>query len=102
MHSDLISTEVIDQSLIGGSVKQVWCRVTVGSDQILVGCIYRPQKSESSDEELITSFKPAHELFSFGSFDSLLVAGDFNMGDIGWSEGSGFVSTHLKKDLSRL
>ena len=53
----------------------------------------RPEKSESSDEELITSLKSAHELVSFGSFDSLLVAGDFNMGNISWSEGSGFVSS---------
>ena len=55
--SDFISTEVMDQSLRGGLVEQVWCRVTVGSDRILVGCINRPEKSESSDEELITSSK---------------------------------------------
>ena len=43
---------------------------------------------------MITSLKFAHVLVSFGSFDSLLVAGDFNIGNISWSEGSGFVSSH--------
>ena len=97
VRSDLISREVMDQSLRGGLVKQVWCRVTVGSDRILVECICRPEKSESSDEELIPSLKSAHELVSFGSFDSLLVAGDLKMGSMSWSEGSGFESRSFEE-----
>ena len=68
MRSDLISTE--NQS--GELVEQVCCWVTVGSDRFLVGCIYRPEKSESSDDDLITSLNSAHEHVSFGSFDFLL------------------------------
>ena len=48
--SDVIFVEVMDQNLRGGLVEQVLCRVTVGSDRILVGCICRPGKNEISDE----------------------------------------------------
>ena len=94
MISDLISVEVMDQNLRGGLVEQVWCRITVRSDRILVGCKYRPEKNEISDEALLTSLKTANELVLSGTFDSLLIAGDFNMGSIRWTEGSGFVSCY--------
>ena len=71
-----------------------WCLITVGSDRILVGYMYRPEKNEIRDEALLTSLKTANELVLSVTFDSLLIAGDFIMGSIRWTEGSGFISSY--------
>ena len=74
-----------------GSVEQVWCRDTIGSDKILVGCIYRPEKNEERDEVLLALIKTANDLVLSGTHDSLLIAVDFKMGSINWSDSYGFL-----------
>ena len=43
---------------------------------------------------LLLSLKSANELFLSGTFDFLLVIGNFNMGTISWSERSEFASSN--------
>ena len=91
VRGDLVSVEVSNEELKGGLVEQVWCGVTVGSDRILVGCVYRPPGSDIGvDEGIIRAIKEAKVLIRSGKFDMMLIAGDFNMPDIEWStEGFG-------------
>ena len=57
-----------------------------------------------TDEALLISLKTSNELVLSGTFDSLLISGDFNMGSIRWTEGSEFYLAiiHLKEEFSRL
>jgi hypothetical protein len=88
VRDDLVSIKVSNEALKGGLVEQVWCGVTVGSDRILVGCVYRPPGLDIGvDDGIIRAIKEAKVLIRSGKFD---IAGDFNMPDIEWStEGIG-------------
>ena len=41
--SSLIFRELDFEQLRSGSIEQVWCGVDVGSESVLLGCIYRPE-----------------------------------------------------------
>jgi hypothetical protein len=44
--SDLVSVEVLENSLKNDDVEQIWCGIKVGLERILVGCLYRPPRKE--------------------------------------------------------
>ena len=50
--------------------------------------------NEFSDEALLTSLETANVLVFSGTFDYLPIAGDFNMGSIRWTDGSGLLSSY--------
>ena len=101
VRSDLISLEVIDQNLRGELVEKVWCRITLGSGRILVVCIYITEENKARGATFI--YKKTNEFVSSGTFDSLLVTDDFNMGNISWWKfGMYLALKSLKEGFSRL
>lgn len=60
--------------------EQVWCEIIVGSDTILLGCIYRPPNRavDAASEEINESLVKARKLLDSGQVQSLLICGDFN------------------------
>lgn len=57
--------------------------------QILLGCIYRPHPRADRDEAILECLRAARELIDEHVYDSILVVGDFNLGDIEWRGGHG-------------
>ena len=94
VRSELVVVEVVDDALCSDGVEQVWCGVSVGKDRILVGCIYRPPGSNANCEKaLLDSLQSAKKFVDSKIYDSVLIAGDFNLPDIFWSpEGFGSAS----------
>ncbi|RNA30976.1 RNA-directed DNA polymerase from mobile element jockey-like [Brachionus plicatilis] len=70
----------------------VWCKLVVGSETLLVGCIYRPPYSKHDiNEEINSAIGKAKALVSSGKYSDLLIAGDFNYPKIRWDYLHGFV-----------
>ena len=80
------------------SIEQVWCVVDTGMESILLGCIYRPkiikdskgvvgslEEHKKRDGEIDKSIKYAKELIRKGIFQGLILAGDFNYGELSWN-----------------
>lgn len=42
VRNDVDAFEVCDFGLVDRNVEQIWCKLCIGSESILVGCIYRP------------------------------------------------------------
>ena len=62
--------------------EQLWVRIKLlGGDSLLVGCIYR---SPSSNDDSIQQFRHLLQLVMTSCPSHLLIAGDFNLGDIDW------------------
>ena len=71
-------------------VESVWCQVVVGHECVLVGCVYRtPTKSgcRAVDIEICASLRAASTALEQKKVTGLLIAGDFNLPDIIWSDG---------------
>ena len=72
-------------------VESVWVTIEVGSDRLLLGCIYRPpyassrEHRESADTAIAAFLHAARESVFTGRHDGLLICGDFNYSDIEWS-----------------
>ena len=62
--------------------EQLWTRIKLeGGDSVLVGCLYR---SPSSSDDSIHHFRELLQLVMATNPSHLLLAGDFNLGDIDW------------------
>ena len=78
--------EVTCQVLASDEIEQVWCSVKNGSESVLFGCVYRPPLSNLNvTERVVKSIKAARDLIERGTYDSLILCGDFNFPDIVWT-----------------
>ena len=83
----LETSEVEHHELVVKHSEQIWLKVTVGNENVLVGCIYRPGScSEEANIENLSSIKFAKKLVDQKRFDCLITAGDFNFPEICWNE----------------
>ena len=91
---ELRASVVANDVLQSDNVEQIWCSILTGKERILVGCVYRPPRLVAcSDDALLISIKTAKNLVELKAFDSFLLAGDFNLGEISWtSDGVGSTS----------
>ena len=84
--------------LNSSSIEQVWCVVDTGMESILLGCIYRPKiikdnkgvvgslwEHKIRDGEIDKSIKCAKGLIKKGIFQGMILAGDFNYGELSWN-----------------
>ncbi len=91
VRSDVESFEVSEAALCSTRSEQVWCKVKVNDELILVGCVYRPPFADCEiNLEINKSIGYASHLCSSAPSKSLLVAGDFNYPDINWNHEGGF------------
>ena len=85
--------------LNSNSIEQVWCLADTGIELILLGCIYRAKimknnkgvtcsvaEHKKRDEEINKSIRFASELVKKGKIQGLIIAGDFNYGELSWNE----------------
>ena len=76
-------TEVVD-------LEHVWCALQLESYRLLVGCIYRPPWSDRKINMSINeAISAAAKLSNEGSYNNVLIMGDFNYSDIIWSNDGG-------------
>lgn len=79
-----------ERKLNSDKIEQCWCEIRIGCESILVGCIYRAPKIDLGNIRLTAEiFREAKRLVESKRYSSLLVAGDFNLPKINWSEGFG-------------
>ena len=55
-------------------IEQVWCGIRSGGENVLIGCIYRPDNSPEYSSRVGTSIIAAKQLVRQGRFNSLIVA----------------------------
>ncbi len=68
--------------------EEIWCMVEIGSEKILIGCMYRKGSSnESENSSLIESIKVAYELYSKNKCTGIMICGNFNYTSINWAQG---------------
>jgi hypothetical protein len=90
--SDIDSFEVSNSTLSNDSVEQIWCGIRVGSDKILLGCIYRPPPKPSElpaskqlrEKSIQQSIATAASLVKKGDFSGMCICGDFNYNKTAW------------------
>ena len=67
------------------SSEQLWCKLSVGREGILLGCIYRPPSADTAENiNINSSLAKARQAVDHGKFDTLLIVGDFNYREIAW------------------
>ena len=85
IRNDINSFSIEEPSLTSSSCEQIWCTIRVGTEKILLGCIYRPPSAQyECSQSIIHSLKIATKLIYQNKYSSLLVSGDFNHDDIIW------------------
>jgi hypothetical protein len=90
VRNDIESFEAAEAKLQNFRSDQVWCKIKIGKELILVGCVYRPPFSDTDiNNEINKSIGYASKLCSSNNSHSLLVAGDFNYPDILWHHAGG-------------
>ena len=85
--------------LNSNSIEQVWCLADTGIELILLGCIYRAKimknnkgvtcsvaEHKKRDEEINKSIRFTSELVKKGKVQGLIIAEDFNYGELSWNE----------------
>ena len=106
VRQDLIALEIIETSeseiFLSADCEQIWCQIKVGTENILIGCIYRPPPNskffkQSTNSSIIKSINKATKLVRERVFTNLLLAGDFNWPLISWSNIGG---TLIKPDIA--
>lgn len=78
------TTDELPRELMASDVEQIWCVVHLGSEKILVGCIYRPTNSSLQDhlqhtKRVIEVLKYAQLVEKSLGCSSIHVYGDFNL-----------------------
>lgn len=74
VRENLCSYEVVSDRLNSKDVEQSWCEIRVGSENILVGCIYRAPKSDFANMKKITeNLREAKRLVETKRFSNLLI-----------------------------
>ena len=64
-------------------IEHIWCKIVVGKENNLVGCIYRPPNSSRDISYKINeAIMYAKLLVDKNVFNSLLIFGDFNFPNI--------------------
>jgi hypothetical protein len=86
----LISHEIHDKTLNDKSIKQ-------GSENILAGCIYRPNNS-TDILTLRKSILKSKLMLEQGTYTGVLIAGDFNFFNMSWVDGDNIKRTSSKSD----
>jgi len=90
VRKDIESYDIGEHQLMNLRSEQVWCRIKVGEESVIVGCVYRPPLSDCGiNLEICESISFASSMCSSNSASSLLVAGDFNFPDILWYQFGG-------------
>ena len=86
----------LDNLSTGGFQESLWCSISVhGSDDIVVGVVYRsPSSTHENDDKLLDLIKDVTRLYS----SNLLIVGDFNLPKVDWSSWS-TPSSHTISDL---
>jgi hypothetical protein len=87
------------EQLNSSSIEQVWCVADTGKESILLGCMYRPKIIRNNREEIASinehrerdweinrSIIFANELVKKGTYQGLIIAGDFNYAELTWNE----------------
>ena len=87
------------EQLNSSSIEQVWCVADTGKESILLGCMYRPKiiknnrgeiasinEHRERDWEINRSIILANELVKKGTYQGLIMAGDFNYAELTWNE----------------
>ena len=80
-------------------IEQVWCVVDNSGESFLLGCIYRPKilkdnkgitlnvaEHKKRDMGINRSIRLASNMVKKGVFKGLIIAGDFNYGELSWNE----------------
>ena len=97
--SDYISySDTNYDELNSSSIEQVWCVADTGLELILIGCIYRAKiiqergvtasisEHKRRDDEINKVIRFANKLVKKGIFQGVILAGDFNYGELTWNE----------------
>ena len=75
--------EYYDPILLNEAVEQIWCRIKLPSETVLVGCIYiKPKSNENVYKSVAESLIKAIDLKTARKVSTLLVCGDFNMPEL--------------------
>ncbi|KAJ8317154.1 hypothetical protein KUTeg_005058 [Tegillarca granosa] len=63
--------------------ESIWCEINLcGNDRLIIRCVYRsPSSSTANDKNLVKLFNKVSKQGSY-----ILIAGDFNMREIDWSD----------------
>lgn len=86
VRDDLCSMEVKCSVLCADGVEQIWCGVRSGGESLLVGCMYRPPKSNGFVTVCVNdSLKEARKMIEDKIYDAVVVCGDFNFPEINWT-----------------
>ncbi len=90
VRDDLQSAEAPGFSSQNCPSEQVWCTIRINKENILLGCLYRPPHSNRNANLILnSSIDKAAEFVNKGTYTGMLIAGDFNHGDIIWESGHG-------------
>jgi hypothetical protein len=83
--NELDSFEILDNRLQSRDIEQVWCKLGLSGENVLLGCIYRPRNEAAVNKKIQKSIERAVKLKHKGQFSSVAVVGDFNYPGIKWS-----------------
>ena len=93
VRNDIESFEIIEKGFDNLQSEQIWCRVVIARESILIGCIYRPNDTSTEiNNEINRCLSLASKLVSKKKYNGLIVAGDFNFPKIKWNSSLGIFS----------
>ncbi|RNA30571.1 RNA-directed DNA polymerase from mobile element jockey-like [Brachionus plicatilis] len=93
VREDHCSMEVTCRVLCADDVEQIWCGVRSGAESLLVGCMYRPPRSNGFVTECVNdSLKEARKMIENKIYDAVVVCGDSNFPEISWTCDGGIAS----------
>ena len=101
--------EINDVQLNSRDIEQVWCVADSGKELILLGCIYRPKiirnnigevgsldEHRKRDMEINKSIYRANSLVRKGTYQGMLLVGDFNFTELFWNENESKILTEAE------
>ncbi len=99
VRKDLISCEI--ELVRNTESEQLWVQLHIANEKILLGCIYRPPLIKSdSDSHILDAFTRVNRLLSSKKYDSVIIAGDFNLPTIKWDNGNALVEPGFNHELA--
>ena len=76
-----------DFGINDSSIESIWCCCLVNKEEILIGCIFRPNDvSDEGNKQINKDFAKITDRIKTGLFSGLMLTGGFNYGDIEWYE----------------
>ena len=83
--NNLKLSEINDGILSSEKIEQIWVSIKVQDENVLAGCIYRPQTSKDI-ESISRSLLRASQLVKNRTYSGIIICGDFNFPLMNWDE----------------